>query len=258
MNGNSSRTPREVIAAASSASVTPTSSSISPAGQQAAQSTAQTQSPSNKLPHVTVSRAHSFPKSSPLAAAGLDYQVRPGSQGVTRSPNVTVGQGSPTGGVTVPPTRGTTSSSRCHTHSSQSNGSVRSSSHVAGVSQPTLSGISNEKPTSSRSPRTSRKSAERKHRDRDGDRHRERTRDREHREREGGAPSPPTTHSMLTNSSITPPNVVIGAMGGETPTTSHKDKEKDRSKPPVSYGFINDNPIYQHNGNKSYCFICFN
>ncbi len=75
--------------------------------------------------HVSVSRAHSFPKTSPLAMAGADYnQVRPGSQGINvRPPNVTISHASSS-------TKNTGSSSTSsHSHLSQNWISSSGASH---------------------------------------------------------------------------------------------------------------------------------
>ena len=216
-------------------------------------------------PHVSVSRAHSFPKTSPLAMSS-DYQVRAGSQGVnSRAPNVTAPHGRSTNGSSSSSSSSQSTSQKVSSGARHSAQSTKSSRSVASSSQAAASASPNslaqvqEKAgrrspshTHTHSPRSSRKS----------------TADRAAKHaaamsglastRDSAAPPPvasrtssqqqpqspscnpsPSAHSMLTTTAtITPPNKVVGAtvdellpVGAISQMPSHKDREhKDHER----------------------------
>ena len=215
--------------------------------------------------HVSVSRAHSFPKTSPLAMSS-DYQVRAGNQGVnTRAPNVTAPHGRSTNGSSSSSSSSQSTSQKVSSGASHSAQSTKSSRSVASSSQAAASASPNslvqvqEKAgrrspshTHTHSPRSSRKStAERAAKHAAAMSGLASTRDsaapppvasRTSSQQQPQSPScnpSPSAHSMLTTTAtITPPNKVVGAtvdellpVGAISQMPSHKDREhKDHER----------------------------
>ena len=191
-----------------------------------------------KQSHVTVSRAHSFPKTSPLATNGTDYPAPPAAEGEAMM-NGTSGSSASTPQDT--PTRGSSSSRpRTSTVPSQPQTVAGVRPHAQPVptmgpalvprTQPSSSGRGvsaasgeNKVSRSTQSPRSARKS------------------------RHAGSSVVPlsASHSMSPSGSK-PVNPVVGAMGGETaPALPVKEKEKaakvvseKREKSPKQHGII--------------------
>ena len=233
--------------------------------------TSQLASPIAKSHHISVSRAHSFPKTSPLAMAN-DYQVRAGSQGgvTSRAPNVTAPHGRSTNSNSS-----SSSSSSSHTqsqnvssgasHSTQSSKSSRgTSSNSQSVAYPSSlvqvqekAGRRSPSHTHSHSPRTSRKAtADRAVKHAAAMSGLASGRDtaaappvaaRSSSQQSPSSKPSPSPHSMLTTTAtITPPNKVVGAtvdellpLGAISQLPSQRDREhrdherRDREKEKV-------------------------
>ena len=212
-----------------------------------------------KSHHISVSRAHSFPKTSPLAMSS-DYQVRAGSQGVTsRGLNVTVPHGRSTNSnssasYSQSPSQKVSSGASHSTQSSKSSRGTSSSSQSAAspsslVQVQEKAGRRSPSHTHTHSPRSTRKStAERvaKHAAAmsglAGGRDvattppvAARSSSQQLPQSPSSNPSP-STHSMLTTTAtITPPNKVVGAtvnelhpLGAISQLPSHRDREHER------------------------------
>ena len=219
--------------------------------------------------HISVSRAHSFPKTSPLAMVS-DYQVRAGSQGVTRrAPNVTLPHACST--------NNSSSSSSSQSHSSTSQKISSGASHLKSSGKVHTSGQAAASPDSTvqvqekagrrspinihpHSPKNLRKAtSERvaKHAVAIAGLANGRdatvpppvaTRSSSQQQQQSPSSNPsPSAHSMLTAAAnITPPNKVVGATVDELPVgvvsdlssyrdREHKDHERrDKDKDKVS------------------------
>ena len=229
------------------------------------------QPPLPKMQHVTVSRAHSFPKTSPLAAS-MDYQVKTGA--VVRAPNVSMtpqhtrtpsGQcptptRSPAGQV-GPPSRGASSAGPSRTHGTPSSSTQTSPAHVqqSRIQSTSCSNGAANSPSngesrkahhshgshghsrtagSTNSPRTSRKAERSKHSSSAEkiNKHGSGATSSGHRSHSSGGDVPPhtptrTPHSGVssstpTHSRVTPPNVIVGAVGGDPPPPPPMPREK--------------------------------
>lgn len=249
--------------------------SIGVPGTAAAAATSQN-SPSRQVAkvqqHATVSRAHSFPKTSPLAS--MDYQVRQGQAG-TRTANATPthtsravpnpSQSRPITNPTVTPTRTASgaprvSSAGIASSSSSTNTSpahAQSRVHSAPLTNGSANGQSESRKShhhghsrsgggNTNSPRSSRKSERSKHSGERGSKHCSMVASSGHRSHSvdapphtptrtghSGVPGATSLHSMAANASLTPPNVVVGAVGGgdaPPPPPAPREKEKEKKK----------------------------
>ena len=89
----SGSTVRSLLAGTNNHTVTSSHSSSRPVLGSSGQQLQHSHSSGAMKPHQTnINRVNSFPKTSPLASLTAEYQVNPGSQAVTRAPNVTISQ----------------------------------------------------------------------------------------------------------------------------------------------------------------------
>lgn len=206
--------------------------------------------------HISVSRAHSFPKTSPLAMAS-DYQARTGNQGTSgRTANVAVTHGRSTNNgssssSSQSPSQKISSGASHSAQSSKSSRGTSASSSQSAASPSSLvqaqekAGRRSPSHTHTHSPRTTRKAnAERVTKHAAAISGMATGRDpavpppvaaRSSSKQQPQSPSSNpsrSTHSMLTtNHTITPPNKVVGATVDELPLgavsqlPSHRDRE---------------------------------